>query len=343
VQIELEELEEQATSQRLGEVFELDPFDTIIGQEEDSDIEGDDRDDGDNFSDISSDAGQPDDDDNEHPADTALDFNHIQDMVNKLDAMLKLVFDFFNSTHAALDPATSFSSTNSSRSNTPLSPVNPPPTSPRPSSPASTEYGKLLRRSQFHTLLSIFDRTIIRTFKSRHTQFLIFWYSSLDPEFSDLFQGMLIEKALLDENQPTITRAAAVSYIASFVSRAQFVDRQSTRNVISVLCDFLSGRLDGLEVVIRGGGELSMAQCTMFYAITQAVFLIFCFRWRDLLEEQADDVDELSGSAVVGGGPVKKWMRKLDVIQRVISSELNPLKVGFAFFDPSIHTDCCYL
>lgn len=188
----------------------------------------------------------------------------------------------------------------------------------------NTEALKTLQRSQFFSLLSIFERTILRTFKSRYTQFLVFWFSSLDPEFSDLFQGMLVSKALLEEDQPTVTRAAAASYIASFVSRAVFVDRESTRQVVACLCNFLNNRLDILDAVTQTGASLpSMAQHSVFYAVTQAVFLIFCFRWRDLVQDQ-EELDELAGAVEGAHG---KWMPELEVLKRVVQSELNPLKV----------------
>jgi RNA polymerase I-specific transcription initiation factor RRN3 len=247
-------------------------------------------------------------------------------MVNKLDTILILVFDYLDRPSLAVKPA---------------SPPGSPPTESPPlvsenqliAQPESTmalnpELVKTARRSQFHALLSVFDRAIIRTFKSRYTQFLIFWYSSLDPEFSDLFQGMLVEKALLDENLPMVTRIAASSYISSFVSRATFVDKESTRNVVSVLCDFLTSRMDALDHTLRVGGEFSGTYCGMFYAVCQAVLLIFCFRWRDLIEDQVEDVDELAESTA--GRPAKKWIQRLYVLERAVSSFLNPLRVSHA-------------
>ncbi|KAI0638420.1 RNA polymerase I-specific transcription initiation factor RRN3 [Trametes polyzona] len=319
IQVELEELEEQLESQEQNEVFELDPFDTVLGQEGDeSDSDGEDGED-DNLSDLSSDAGGDQDDDSDQE-DEATDFHHIQSMVNKLDAILKIIFDHFNKTHATTDPvARHVPSTPSTRSGSPLSSTETTSTL----SPEALEEGKALRRAQFNTLLSIFDRTILRTFKSRYTQFVVFWYSSLDPEFADLFQGMLVSKSLLEEDQPAVTRAAAASYIASFVSRAQFVDREGARRVVAVLCNFLRARLDAFEAAVQAGvGGMHIAQHSVFYAVAQAVFLIFCFRWRDLLEDQ-DEVDEFAPAQ----GPPKKWMPELDVVQRVVTSELNPLKV----------------
>ncbi|KAI0920959.1 hypothetical protein AcV7_002954 [Taiwanofungus camphoratus] len=322
IQVELEELEEQLATHEQNEVFELDPFDTVVGQEgEDSESEdGNESDGGDNLSDLSSDAGGEADDDGAPVDDVPSNFQHVQSMVNKLDAILKSMFDHFNRAHACV-PATpvSLSSPSSSRSDSPLSAFD----HVRSTSPSCLEKGKALMRSQFHTLLSIFDRVILRTFKSRYTQFLLFWYSSLDPEFSDLFQGMLVSRSLLDESQPAVTRAAAASYIASFVSRAQFVDRESTRRVMACLCNFLKSRLDIFDAVTKANvAPSSIAHYSVFYAVTQAVFLIFCFRWRDLQEDQ-EDVDEFAATSV----PVRKWMAELDVLQRVVTSELNPLKV----------------
>ena len=184
------------------------------------------------------------------------------------------------------------------------------------------------RATQFNVLLSIFERTILCTFKSRYTQFLIFWYSSLDSEFCDIFQGMLVSKALLEKSLPIVTRAAAASYLASFVSRAQFIDRDGARRVMGVLCDFLRDHLDVFDSDSRSGiAPLNTAHYSVFYAVSQAVFLIFCFRWRDMLEIGDDDTDELSG----GMRMRKKWMSELDVVQRLITCPLNPLKVQHYF------------
>ena len=302
----------------LEEVFELDPFDTVVGQDEIGQEEEAPDGDRDSLSDLSSEAEDPEGPTN-NPDEFTTDFHHIKDMVNKLDTILTLVFDHLNRP-SLLKPVLS---TNSSPSG---SPPPTPSTQSRNAMLLDPELEKVARRLQFHALLSIFDRAIIRTFKSRYTQFLVFWYTSLDPEFSDLFQGMLVEKALLDENLPMVTRIAASSYISSFVSRATFVDRESTRNVVSVLCDFLTNRMDTLDHTFRVGGELSGTYTGMFYAVCQAVFLIFCFRWRDLIEDQVEDVDELA--ELHTGGPAKKWLPKLYVVQRAVSSLLNPLKVG---------------
>ena len=403
------------------DIFELDPFDIVIGQEGDplSDDEDSDEDNGDNFSDLSSDF---DDMDGQGVhVEVPTNIKHIQDMVNKLDAILTLLFEHFQRTSEAVSasnssrplsplqllplPPLSSSSTPSlsnphtasfGSSSTPSTPTTPAVSilSSQQTSSAPVQHTEQYRRVQFQVLLSIFDRIILRTFKSRYTQFLIFWYTSLDPQFADIFQGMLVDRALLggglDQHHyggstttedgdksaatmnaymvtPELTRAAAASYIGSFVSRATFVDREGARRVVGVLCEFLNAHLESVEQALRagwgaapsgGGGDgmsssflatttTAQGQHTVFYAVTQAVFLIFCFRWRDLVdneEDMGDDDDDqlklyLDSNGMITGRTRKlissnksKWMPELGILKRVVVSVLNPLKVNFYFY-----------
>ncbi len=313
----MEELEDEA--EQIEEVFEIDPFDTLIGQEEDSDSDDSDFE-GDNFSDISSDV---DLDDTGRPEAVFTNVRHIQAMVKKLDTILSLTFDHFSRLVPSIHKISSStpSPTTSSSPLPELPPLPPfldsfsplrfstpsPSPSPIPSSSISTPEPIPLPappppkmhtlRATFHALLGFFDRTILLTFKSRYTQFLLFWYTSLDPDFSDIFQGMLIERALLDPTTPSVTRAAAASYIGSFVSRARFVEREGTRRVVGVICDWLSAHVDDDQ------------DAEVFYAISQSLFLIFCFRWRDLQDDDG------------------KWMPALSITYAVVNSPLAPLKV----------------
>jgi RNA polymerase I-specific transcription initiation factor RRN3 len=316
--VEIEEIEINDSSRDNEEVFTLDPFDTLVGQEG-SDSEGEEDDD--DLGDLSSDAGD-DADDDESPIEVEQNITHVRDMVSKLDAILKLLFDHFHRTHThnSLTTILSSSPTHDSLTDTVFTAS---PSRPPSVLRAMPERGRDFRRSQFITLLSIFERTILRTFKSRYTQFLIFWYSSLDPEFADIFQGTLLSKALFEDTQPIVTRAAAASYIASFVSRARFVGEDSAKQVMGLLCDFLEAHLDICDASGEAFDPLA-SQHTLFYAVAQATFLIFCFRWGDLQVDDELEMDDLG----IDSTSHKKWISKLDVMQRVVSSTLNPLRVS---------------
>ena len=383
-----------------------------MGQDPSSDSDAEEGD-GDTFSDLSSDAGELGDVD---PVEVPTNTSHLHDMVKKLDAILVLLFEHFERTRLVrVGPDRTSESRLSSPSqlpplpafdmatpglNTPLTPILGPPFTQAPgidtfkvvppsngtqtptSTPLSTgdktNKGKATLHTQFHTLLSIFDRTILRTFKSRYTQFLLFWYTSLDPEFADVFQGMLVERALMptsgpaflassstpgDNNDgdddtfninsnihlltPEVTRAAAASYIGGFVSRAKFVDREGTRRVIGILCEYMKAHLDGVDEALREGyfgfdsltsTILTSGQHMVFYAVAQAVFLIFCFRWRDLVgngTEEDEDEAALRGAdhlkktdgGMVNGVERNDWMPELAILKHAVVSILNPLKV----------------
>ncbi|KAG6830153.1 hypothetical protein H0H87_008996 [Tephrocybe sp. NHM501043] len=348
IQVEIEELDEEEAGPE--DVFELDPFDTVVGQEGDDSEDEDEEDDDENLSDISSVADDLNDDN--PPPELPPNITYLQDMVKKLDAILTLTFDHFHCNYTLitttgtlqlppplpeLPPIGGSPSTLSPLilSNIPkmLEQPRPTPQENKMSAAESPERRRALLRDQFHILLSIFDRTILRTFKSRYTQFLIFWYTSLDSEFVDIFLGTLVDRALFAisadgpsrNNVPIVTRAAAASYMGSFVSRAMFVDRDGARRVVGLLCNFLKAHLDPVEELARDGGDIgAMSEHTVFYAVAQAVFLIFCFRWRDLLEDHEGDDEFMMGRT----SEVKsKWIPELSPLQRVVTSILNPLRV----------------
>lgn len=226
----------------------------------------------------------------------------------KLDAILKVVFDHLAAAHshrpiapvAVVVAAAQGAASESAE------------TTPTPEVPVSAAV-VARRLSLFRTLLDIFDRTLLRTFKTRHTQFLLFYLCSLDPASSDHFIGVLLARALFETDAAAVTRVAAAGYVASFISRAKFVDQAMTRKVVRLLCEFLETQMDNQS---SGGGSQHLP---VFYAVAQAVFYIFCFRWKDLLDE--GDEEEI----VLETG--RRWMMGLETLKKAIGSSFNPLKV----------------
>ncbi|KAG8756403.1 hypothetical protein FRC12_010588 [Ceratobasidium sp. 428] len=301
IQVELEDLDEENDIDP-ADVFNLDAFDNVIGEEDplqNGQSDEDDEDLIDGLSDISSENGDlPEHDITEGPANVV----HIQDMASKLDAILSLVFEYLAATPS--EPLSFFSWSS-------VAPV-----------PATPDRQFEMRSAQLWILIAIFKRTIVKTHKSRYTQFLLFWYSSLHSDFTDVFLGVLMDR-LMDATLPDMTRVVAASYVASFISRAKHVDMSNARGVVGVLCNYLRDSVD--EVEEREASDPSFAPVVsrhaLFYAITQAVFLIYCFRWRELGEDP--DVLLVEGD----DGPPKMWMPELLVVQRAISCALNPLKI----------------
>ena len=112
----------------------------------------------------------------------------------------------------------------------------------------------------------------------------------------------------------------AASYLASFVSRAHYVDGASVRGVARLLCTYLGREL---ELYAEQKEVVHISQFTPFYYVSQAVFLIFCFRRRVLKEHLEDgrDVDEganddLGLNATATNMKRASWITELDIYNK---------------------------
>lgn len=299
-QVDIDELEE--SGETFNTVFDLDPFESEVSTQANTEADPESDEEQDRLSNISSE-DEPDVDDVPVIEEAARDHAHLSDMAMKLDAILTLLFD-----HLGADRHT--------------------PTSSSQPSPDDEERLFETQYARFRALLFTFERVVLRTAKTRYTQFLLFWYSSLDPQFTDVFLGTLLNKAIHADETPT-ARAAAASYLASFVSRARFVNGESVRLVMRLLCTYLG---EELEQYAEQKEAVHISHFTSFYSASQAVFLMFCFRWRDLQEEQdeqdhEEENDDLGLNAAAAGPKRTKWITELDIMQKVVVSPLNPLKV----------------
>ncbi|EMR11370.1 hypothetical protein PNEG_00397 [Pneumocystis murina B123] len=163
----------------------------------------------------------------------------------------------------------------------------------------------------FGDLLRAFDSIILHTFRSRYTQFILFWASQINEKYTNMFLGLILERAL-DDSRSHVSRSISCVYVASFVARAASLNKDMVRNAINMLCGWINVFLDGWENETGSSGDF-VKKFSIFYFIVQSVLYIFCFRWRDLTDDDAQEH---------GTG----WFKSLFILQRAIASELNPLK-----------------
>lgn len=71
-------------------------------------------------------------------------------------------------------------------------------------------------------LLDIFERRLLSAHKSKFVQFVVFYFASKHTPFCYDFANRLLQKTL-DAREASIIRQSAVMYLASFLSRAQYV------------------------------------------------------------------------------------------------------------------------
>lgn len=175
--------------------------------------------------------------------------------------------------------------------------------------------------SMFEILLAHFANIILPAYRSRHTQFLLFRFAQTSEEFVDHFAGTCVQLAF-EKSRPVVLRQSASAYLASFVARGAHVQPHVVRLVFAHIGTQLDSMREENERSCRGP---DLKRYGTFYAVTQALLYIFCFRWRDLIEssEVAEEEDPIAFATqdLVWVPGVK------ETLSRTIYSKLNPLKI----------------
>ena len=170
-------------------------------------------------------------------------------------------------------------------------------------------------------LLSQFATIVLPTYRSRHTQFLLFHFVQQSNTYIDHFVGICVQTAF-DRKEPVIIRQSAASYLASFVARGVHVPSNIVRDVF----DYIGSELDRLrkdhEPNCRGP---DLRRYSSFYYLVQALLYIFCFRWQDLQLSPEEDEEEDLGDLY---SKDRQWRSGVkEAFSANLFSKLNPLKV----------------
>ncbi|CAL0330808.1 unnamed protein product [Lupinus luteus] len=156
----------------------------------------------------------------------------------------------------------------------------------------------------FNVLLGSFKRTILNAYKSKFTQFVMFYASALDPEECGVkFAKVLLEMFVSDVNPP-ITRMSAVAYLASYLSRAKFISAALVSSILQSLVDWCIGYCNSHDF------DMNPRAHQVFYSGCQAIMYILCFRLRSLM-----DIPRL------------KYQIQNMPIESILKHKLCPLKV----------------
>lgn len=177
--------------------------------------------------------------------------------------------------------------------------------------------------SMFETLLSHFVNIVLPTYRSRHTQFLLFHFAQTAEHLVDQFAGTCVQLAF-QSGQPAVLKQSAAAYLASFVARGTHVQPHVVRTVFELIGSNLERIRTENELTCRGP---DLKRYSTYYAMCQALIYIFCFRWRDLIDTDSSDIlEDDDPLAFIGQNHV--WAAGMkDTLWRNIYSKLNPLKI----------------
>jgi RNA polymerase I-specific transcription initiation factor RRN3 len=174
----------------------------------------------------------------------------------------------------------------------------------------------------FESLLSHFASYILPTYRSRHTQFLLFHFSQTSADRTEQFAGACSHLAF-DQKRPHIMRVTAAAYLGSFIARGAHVSLSTVRAVIDLLCHHLEVQRALHEHNCKGP---DLRRYGTYYAISQALLYVFCFRWRELIVTP-DGAPPSDADIIYHDGDFTWYNHVQDVIRRNIFCKLNPLKI----------------
>lgn len=190
----------------------------------------------------------------------------------------------------------------------------------------------------FDALVQALDSTILHTYQSRHTQFIVFWASQKHTWFTDTLLGLVVERAQ-DPSRPANHRMIAAAYVGSFTARAKTLSRETVRIVVQSMVGWIDAFLDdrraldenaavrqsslqaiGRKATNKGNHRDAVSRHGVFYAIVQALFYIFCFRHAELRGLDDEEAPEEPDAA--------PWLPGLQsTVERAIQDRrLNPLR-----------------
>ncbi|MQL99130.1 hypothetical protein Taro_031848 [Colocasia esculenta] len=133
----------------------------------------------------------------------------------------------------------------------------------------------------FKTLIESFQKTVMNAYKSKFSQFVMFYACSLDPENCGTQFAFLLRDTFLSRTNPPLFRMSGVAYLASYLSRAKFLVASLVADILESLidwcfeyCQFIDCKKTINPMVHR-----------VFYSGCQAVLYILCFRMKSLLND----------------------------------------------------------
>ncbi|KRX89260.1 RNA polymerase I-specific transcription initiation factor RRN3, partial [Trichinella pseudospiralis] len=156
----------------------------------------------------------------------------------------------------------------------------------------------------FESLISVFIRSVLPLRSSSVVQFIWFYMCSLREKYYRQFVQLLWEFAV-SASVSSPLRVNAASYLASFIARANFIPIEEIMKYLLSWTQWIQQYICEQDDVNRSHPQL---HCS-FYCICQAVFYIFSFRCRELmnLTNGYDNLVRLN-------------------LHRIVTCELNPLQ-----------------
>lgn len=163
----------------------------------------------------------------------------------------------------------------------------------------------------YGALLHAFQSTILDTYKSKFTQFLLFYCCSLSPDqCGAAFAADLCNIVMAVTRSPN-TRMSAAAYVASFLARASFLPLPIISATLARLASWcLAYATHASQIAGSAQLDYDVRLHSVFYSACQALLYVLCYRMPQL-----------------AGSPTELQLLHGLPLRALLSHPLNPLKM----------------
>ncbi len=175
----------------------------------------------------------------------------------------------------------------------------------------NTSSSMIVLDSIFTSLLQVFETHIVQNNQLHFVQFLMFYICSLSHTYSKRFLMYLTNIAFNSRVTDMNYRVSCTLYVASFLSRANFLTEEHVVVVIENLLNFLI--LYSKTFPTHSNAIQDIHSHKIFYAITQCIFYVLCYKIEKLMSHPR----------------IREYTRErvLKMMDEVVKSSYNPFKV----------------
>lgn len=156
---------------------------------------------------------------------------------------------------------------------------------------------------KYEILERVFESSILATHKSKFVQFLMLFLCGLEPPVVEksraeddddstveeqvplyrLFTARLMGR-LRDGRQSISFRQTAACYLASFLSRAKYVNNETCCEALCSLLGWTDAYMRNVQSSVAADAREQCAEHSLFYTVSQAAFYIMCFRGAGVID-----------------------------------------------------------
>ena len=178
-------------------------------------------------------------------------------------------------------------------------------------------------RRAYHMMAPIFERLILPTYRSKFVQFIMLLVCGMDQqeEYNEIYRDFCatLLQVVVDPHKAIVTRQSAACYLASFVSRSNFVCAETSCESVCALLRFAETYMDAIATLPIVSYKSQCEMHSLFYTVCQASFYVMCFRneaikyYRDAVEwhesnTMSDEEPPFPELSLIDIGP-ERWSR----------------------------------